>query len=541
MNRASSFFLLSVLGFSAFAAFGKASPAAAEAMFMSLRVKEARGISADGEVVVGGVTAFSPWGGPSAGTWSLRWKEDAITNLGGLPATLGLPLGACDVDPFGGTPWEDQVCLGVAEAASADGSVVVGRSGRSAFRWESGSIMPLCQSGGGGGGSGGSSGGTALDVSADGSVVLSTCGTFRWTEAGDLVQLDRPGGGGLSADGSVVVGVSRSFRHPGSAPEGCPPVRIDDPPITREAFRWELTGSCDPHGPDNPCMVGLGDLPGGAFDSEATDVSADGSVVVGKSQSDLCSEAFRWEDGVMAGLGTVTDGGESTAHAVSADGSVVVGDSIGGVYPFSTIEAFVWTERAEMRSVRNVLVDEFGLDLTGWTLTSALGVSDDGLTIMGNGINPDGAQEGWIAVLQSTIAVEIDIKPGSDLNPINPMSRGVIPVAILGSEAFDVADVDLTTLAFGPDGAPLAHRNGPHVKYVNHDGLDDLLAHFPTEKTGIAFGDEEACVTGEALDGTPFEGCDAITTEPKCGIGFELALLLPPLMWLRSRTRRGAP
>jgi hypothetical protein len=31
----------------------------------------------------------------------------------------------------------------------------------------------------------------------------------------------------------------------------------------------------------------------------------------------------------------------------------------------------------------------------------------------------------------------LDIKPGSDLNPVNPMSRGVIPVAILGSDTLE--------------------------------------------------------------------------------------------------------
>jgi arylsulfatase A-like enzyme len=134
------------------------------------------------------------------------------------------------------------------------------------------------------------------------------------------------------------------------------------------------------------------------------------------------------------------------------------------------------------------------------------------------------------------IEIAIDIKPDGDPNSINPSLEGDVPVAIRGSEDFDVADVDVTTLAFGPGAAPIDHSHGPHFEDLDGDGLTDLTAHYRIEETGIAFGDMSACVTGETIAGRPFRGCDAVRTVPDMdGDGLldveEATLGTDPLDW----------
>jgi hypothetical protein len=81
--------------------------------------------------------------------------------------------------------------------------------------------------------------------------------------------------------------------------------------------------------------------------------------------------------------------------------------------------------------------------------------------------------------------VSIDIKPGSDENPVNPSAEGKLPVALFGSEELDVSSVDLESLTLGDgvdEDTPLARKGGDQpmaqVVELNDDGFPDLMLHF---------------------------------------------------------------
>ncbi len=105
----------------------------------------------------------------------------------------------------------------------------------------------------------------------------------------------------------------------------------------------------------------------------------------------------------------------------------------------------------------------------------------------------------------------IDIKPGSATNPINPKSRGMIPVAILTTDSLDATMVDPATVRFGRSGSEAAVAKSAQED-VDGDGRLDLILHFRTQQTGIRCGDTSAALTGETLSGEPVLGSDAITT-----------------------------
>ncbi|HUU92280.1 MAG TPA: PEP-CTERM sorting domain-containing protein [Phycisphaerae bacterium] len=314
---------------------------------------EARACSADGSVVVGSSASASGL------QQAFRWT--AATGMQPLATPSGLTMS-----------WGHDV--------SADGDWVVGFAGSSfaspvgweGVRWGPGGSLDRIAVAG--------AGVWAKGISGDGSIVVGAAANeaFRWTVSGDLEPLGTlyPGltnpqsnADGISSDGQTIVGDSHATDGIGSV---------------RDAFRWT----------DVAGMVPMG----GAF--TATGASADGSVIVGTFDNHATAlfEAYRW----TAGTGLVPLGGyepdhHTRAQGVSADGSRVVGY----VQSDSTDEqrAMLWDEQHGIRIIKEVLENDIGIDMTGWRLTQAWGVSDNGPTIVGIGWNPQGQQEAWRAVL----------------------------------------------------------------------------------------------------------------------------------------------
>jgi len=109
--------------------------------------------------------------------------------------------------------------------------------------------------------------------------------------------------------------------------------------------------------------------------------------------------------------------------------------------------------------------------------------------------------------------VDIDIKPGSVENAVNPGASGILPVAILTTDSFDATTVDPLSVRFGPNGGVEIHGRG-HRSDVNRDGRADLVLHFAIAATGIVENRTTASLTGKTLDGLSIEGSQSIMTVP---------------------------
>jgi hypothetical protein len=127
------------------------------------------------------------------------------------------------------------------------------------------------------------------------------------------------------------------------------------------------------------------------------------------------------------------------------------------------------------------------------------------------------------------IAVVVDIKPGSCPNPLNVKSKGVLPVAILGSEDFDVNAVDVASIrlagvapirgSYEDVGAPVIDANDCNCTEDGPDGYLDLTLKFKTQEIVEPIGEVNDGdilpleLTGVSFDETPIEGADCILAD----------------------------
>ncbi|MHC4573684.1 MAG: hypothetical protein ACYS76_06080 [Planctomycetota bacterium] len=126
--------------------------------------------------------------------------------------------------------------------------------------------------------------------------------------------------------------------------------------------------------------------------------------------------------------------------------------------------------------------------------------------------------------------VAFDVRPGSCPNPLNTTSQGVLPVAVLGTAGFDVADIDVASVMLeGVSPIRYAHEDvaAPFegqtcaCHEVGPDGFMDLTLKFYTQEIVAAIGsvsDGQQVVltlTGELFDGTPIESGDCVWVKHK--------------------------
>jgi dipeptidyl aminopeptidase/acylaminoacyl peptidase len=273
----------------------------------------------------------------------------------------------------------------------------------------------------------------------------------------------------MDADGSHQTRLTNDPAgdlHPAWSPDG-----------TKIAFTTDRGGNC--------CQI--------------YSMNTDGSNPVRLTDDAAFNSDASWSpDGTKLAFATNRDG-EFEIYSINADGTNPTNLTQSGAYdadpawsPDGTMVAFT-TNRNGPNQIAVVNAD-------GSAQTTVISSGADGF--------PD-----WQPTA-SAEQVALDIKPGSDRNPINLRSRGFIPVAILSSADFDATSVDLSSVRFG-DAEDASQRAAAQQRAnrgdANGDGRVDLLMYFAIRHTGIDPGDTRACLNGTTLAGTAFQACDSIT------------------------------
>lgn len=142
--------------------------------------------------------------------------------------------------------------------------------------------------------------------------------------------------------------------------------------------------------------------------------------------------------------------------------------------------------------------------------------------------SPPHSDRGWLLVSDVVAtAVDIDIKPQACPNPVNTKSKGVLLVAVLGSQDFDVFTIDPVSvrlegvapvgLSYDDVAAPLGEKvDDCDCTEEGPDGFLDLTLKFKTQEIVAALGEvndgDEIVLnmTGQLNYDVQIEGSDCV-------------------------------
>lgn len=296
-----------------------------------------------------------------------------------------------------------------------------------------------------------------LNMSRDGLTGVGmgwiNCSTsaFYWTDDDGIVELGQYQGNStkaqaVSGDGQVIGGWAQTN--------------------SRNSVLWDRDGN----------ISFLGSLQTGNNYGEVMAISNDGLKAVGfcAGSAGNNTEGYIWtEENGMFGLGVPANSASSnTSLAFSiSENDVVVGQYLNESPVF--YKACIYTpESGEFVNLKQYLLD-LGMDeISGWDLTRALCVSNNGNTLAGYGKDPSGNWTGWI------IKIITGEAPGETL--LVPSQYATIQDAINASENRD-------TILVAP---------GTYQENINYSGKNIMIGSY-----ALIYGSEETFMHQTIIDG----------------------------------------
>lgn len=163
-------------------------------------------------------------------------------------------------------------------------------------------------------------------------------------------------------------------------------------------------------------------LDGNPAEGMVIEMSSNGSYIAGALGDEMSTVPAYWANGDNLQIIELWAGYEvGEATDITDDGSIVVGNW--RLSPFSDelgSLAFIWDATNGARPLQEVLVDDYGVDLRGWTLNQVSAISPDGRALAGTGMNAQGDLEAYKVILPQ------NTNPLGDLN-----GDGVVDVSDL--------------------------------------------------------------------------------------------------------------